>query len=138
FDHRSRQTSMKQTQLAGYTLQQPLGSGGVGCVYKALSPTGEVVAVKVLHATAQSCALTRQRFRQEFEVAREVVHPHIVRYLDCGDEKGQLFLVMEYLEGVSLWEQVRQHGPMPEAEVVRLGRQVAQALDFSHRLNIVH
>src|SRR5439155_15152736 len=69
---------------------------------------------------------------------RKVVHPHAVRYLDCGVDAGRHYLVMEYVEGVSLWDRVRSQGPLPEAEALRVAGQVGSALDAAHRLNVLH
>jgi serine/threonine protein kinase len=129
---------MQGRQVAGYVLGQPLGNGGVGSVYKALSPSGATVAIKILNAASQDCEQTRRRFLQEFEVARRLVHPHIVRYLDFGTDADLQYIAMEYVEGESLWGRVRRQGPMPEADVVRVAGQIGSALDAAHQMNILH
>jgi serine/threonine protein kinase len=129
---------MQPLQLGGYSLMQRLGSGGVGAVYRALAPTGEIVAVKVLNAATKDDNEARRRFRREFEVARKLVHPHLVRYLDFGTDGGQPYIAMEYVEGVSLWDHVRRQGPMPEAAVARVAQQIGSALDAAHGKNVMH
>jgi serine/threonine protein kinase len=129
---------MHRKKIGNFSVVQLLGCGGVGCVYKALGPAGELVAIKILNSAGQNCKETRERFQREFDVARKLVHPHIVRYLDFGAEGGLQFIVMEYAEGVSLWEHVRSHGPMKEADVVRVAGQIASALDAAHKMNVLH
>jgi serine/threonine protein kinase len=129
---------MSPKQIGGHTLVEQLGGGAFASVHKALSPKGEVVAIKVLHATTEVCADVRRRFRREFEVARKLIHPNIVRYLACGSEASAVYIVMEYVEGVSLWDWVQRKGPLAEAEVIHLAGQIGTALDASHELNILH
>ncbi len=129
---------MQPLPFAGYSLVQRLGRGGVSSVHKALGPSGAVVAIKVLNAAAQDDDEVRRRFQQEFEVARKVAHPHVVRYLQCGTDAGRPYIVMEYVEGLSLWERVRQQGPLPPADAARVAAQIGAALDAGHRRNILH
>lgn len=129
---------MKWLERAGYKLLQEIGCGAMGRVYKATSPAGKIVAVKVLNAGARCGEQELRRFRKEFEAARRMHHPHVVRYLSFDAEQGHPFLVMEYVEGVSLWKRVQEEGPLSRADTLRLAAQLSSALDAAHEQNILH
>jgi serine/threonine protein kinase len=126
---------MEIVERAGYTVLGLIGTGAAGSVYKARSPGGKVVAVKVL----PSCdAEARRRLRREFDAVRALNHPHAARYLDIGAVDDQPYLVLEFVEGISLWRLVQGNGPLPEREVLHLSAQIGSALDAAHELNILH
>src|SRR5262249_15561196 len=111
-----------------YELLEPLGRGSMGTVYRALDPqTGQAVAVKILAAEVAADPVLLRRFEQECAAAGRLRHPHIVRGLACGTQGDRPYLVMELVEGPSLGRQVRQHGPLPPGDAVRITRQLADA-----------
>jgi serine/threonine protein kinase len=122
-----------------YEFQKPLGSGGVGTVYRALDRrTGELVAVKVLNIRASQNPTVHKRLEREFHAATELEHPNIVRALAFETDGEISFLVYELVNGCSLGARVEEHGRLPEGEVVRLITQVAQALHYAHSRGVVH
>ena len=126
------------TRLGPYEIVAPLGAGGMGEVYRARDTRlGREVAVKVLPASLSSNPETRARFEREARTVSSLNHPHICTLFDVGREGDTDFLVMELVEGETLAQRLAR-GALPTADVVRLARQIADALDRAHRAGVVH
>jgi serine/threonine protein kinase/Tol biopolymer transport system component len=122
------------TRLGPYEVVGPIGSGGMGEVWEARDTRlGRAVAIKVLPAELAQNAQLKVRFDREAKTISQLNHPHICTLYDVGDG----YLVMELLEGESLAERIAK-GPLPVVEVLRLGAQIAEALDRAHRAGVVH
>jgi eukaryotic-like serine/threonine-protein kinase len=127
------------TRLGPYEIQQLLGSGGMGRVYRALDTRLErIVALKVLREdTLHSQANLRSRFEREAVAASRLSHPHICALYDVGRHEEVDFLVMEYLEGQTLSERLRQGG-LRFRESLQIAIEVASALEEAHAAGIIH
>jgi eukaryotic-like serine/threonine-protein kinase len=126
------------TKLGPYEIQSLLGAGGMGEVYRARDTRLERdVAIKVLPAHLSSDPDLRQRMEREAKAISSLNHPHICTLHDVGSQDGIDFLVMEHLEGETLADRL-QRGALPLEEALKIGRQVAEALDKAHRRGIVH
>ena len=126
------------TRLGPYEIVALLGAGGMGEVYRCLDTRlGRDVAVKVLPAHLSENSDARARFEREARVASGLNHPHICALYDIGRAGNTDYLVMELVDGESLAERLGR-GPLSTAEVVRFGRQIADALDRAHRAGVVH
>src|ERR1700675_2365725 len=126
------------TRLGPYEIQSPLGAGGMGEVYRARDTRlDRTVAVKVLAAHLSSSAELKQRMEREGRAISSLNHPHICQLYDIGSQNGTDYLVMEFLEGETLAERLRK-GPVPLAEILKIGIAVAEALAVAHRHGIVH
>jgi pimeloyl-ACP methyl ester carboxylesterase len=126
------------TRLGPYEVVAPLGAGGMGEVYRARDTRlRRDVAVKVLPPHLTESAEARTRFEREARVVSGLNHPHICVVHDLGREAGVDYLVMELIEGESLAQRLVR-GPLPFAEVLRLGAEIADALDRAHRAGVVH
>ncbi|HEX9186045.1 MAG TPA: protein kinase, partial [Vicinamibacteria bacterium] len=126
------------TRLGPYSIVGPLGEGGMGEVYRARDTRlGRDVAVKVLSADVSGRPEARARFESEAKTVSRLSHPHICALYDVGREGSTDYLVMELLEGSTLAERIAR-GPLPIAEVLRVGIQVADALERAHRSGVVH
>jgi serine/threonine protein kinase len=126
------------TKLGPYEIQSPLGAGGMGEVYRARDTRlGRDVAIKVLPAHLSSNPDLRQRMEREAKAISSLNHPYICTLHDIGSQDGVDFLVMEYLEGETLADRV-QRGSLPLEEALKIGIQIAQALDKAHARGIVH
>ena len=136
---RSTQDSAPRS-LSGLKLVRPLGEGGFGTVYEALRDDGTRVAVKILFPHLAANGEARMRFFNEARIAAEINHPGIVRTLDRRSEDGTHYLVMELVEGDSLAQELRAHGPLTPAHTVQLGREIAAAVGAVHQApgGIVH
>jgi len=122
-----------------YRLLDQLGEGGMGVVFRAEHKVmGRVVALKVMapHLTEKPSAVAR--FRLEVRAAAKLNHPNIVTAYDAGEAGGLHFLVMEYVEGVSLDKLVAKKGPLPIAQAAQFIRQAAQGLQHAHQAGMVH
>src|SRR6266498_374213 len=125
-------------RLGPYEILGAVGAGGMGEVYKARDTRLErTVAVKVLPQHLSASDEGRQRFEREAKAISQLAHPHICALYDVGREGEIEFLVMEYLEGVTLSERLAR-GPVPTEQVLRFGIEIADALDKAHRQGIVH
>ena len=126
------------TRLGPYEIVAPLGAGGMGEVYRARdSRLGRDVAVKVLPQHLSANADVRARFEREAKTVSSLNHPNICTLFDVGREGETDYLVMELVEGETLSERLHK-GPLPMPEVLRIGAQIADALDRAHRANVVH
>ncbi len=122
-----------------YQLVQPLARGGMATVWIADDPVlSRRVAVKVLRADLAADDGTRARFRHEAIAAARLSHPNIVSTYDTGDDDGIAYIVMELVDGPTLRHLIDEHGGLPVAEVIKIGKQVADALDAAHRAGLVH
>jgi Tol biopolymer transport system component len=126
------------TTLGPYKILAPLGVGGMGEVYRAHDTRlGRDVAIKVLSQHLAAAPEVRARFEREARTISQLNHPHICTLFDIGREGGTDYLVMELLEGETLAHRLEK-GPLPVAEVLTLGVQIADALDRAHRAGVVH
>jgi serine/threonine protein kinase len=127
--------------LAGkYRMEQRLNEGGMGSVYRGTHVLmDKTVAVKVLRTALAADEKVVARFSREARAASRISHPHALSVTDFGEsEGGVVFLVMEYLDGKTLKEVIREEGPMPLGRVVEIIRQVGGALDAAHEQGVVH
>ena len=126
------------TKLGPYEIIAPLGAGGMGEVYRALDTRlDRTVAIKILPSHLSDDAMRRQRFEREAKAVSSLNHPHICTLYDVGRQDGVDFIVMEYVEGVTLAAQLEK-GPLPTVEVLEYGIQLASALDKAHRNGVTH
>ena len=123
-----------------YRIEELINEGGMGSVYRATHVLmDKTVAVKVLHPSLAADDKIVARFSREAKAASRISHPHALNVTDFGeDEKGVVFLVMEYLKGETLKEVIHEDGPMPLERVVEIIRQVSGALETAHNEGVVH
>ncbi|MFN8573277.1 MAG: serine/threonine-protein kinase [Gemmatimonadaceae bacterium] len=125
--------------LAGrYVVQRVVGQGGSATVYLATDDKhGRPVAIKVLHAEV-AAAVGAERFLQEIRIAARLTHPHILGLIDSGESDGNIFYVMPFVPDGSLADRLKRDAPLPLAQVQRVVREIASALDFAHQSGFVH
>ena len=128
-----------KTALADrYAIQEELGSGGMATVYLAEDlKHHRKVAVKVLRPEL-AAALGPERFLREIEIAAGLTHPHILPLHDSGEADGFLYYVMPFVEGESLRARLHREGQLPVVDVVRVLREIADALAHAHKHGVVH
>lgn len=125
--------------LGPYQIQGVLGRGGMGTVYKGQhAKSGEPVAIKVIATGVANQMRFRRRFAAEVETLKRLRHPNIVQLIGYGEEQGLLFYSMEYVEGHSLHDHLRQYRKLDWSEVIQVGVEVAAALKHAHDLGIIH
>ena len=128
-----------------YRLGREVGRGGMATVYLADDPKhGRSVAVKVLHADVAR-RIGRERFLREIEIAARLSHPHVLPLHDSGevvservDDPSFLYFVSPFVAGESLRDRLLREHRLAADEAVRLGRQIAMALDYAHRQGVIH
>ena len=132
------------TRLGPYEIVAPLGAGGMGEVYRAKDTRlGRDVAIKVLPQHLSASPEVRARFEREAKTVSSLNHPNICTLFDVGRAPGEAgsadtdYLVMELVDGETLAQRLEK-GPLPAADVLKLGSQVADALDRAHRAGVIH
>jgi serine/threonine-protein kinase len=121
-----------------YSIERELGQGGMATVYLAHDRRhGRDVAIKVLRDEVAE-SLGRDRFLREIRLAARLTHPHILPVHDSGECDGFLYFVMPAMEGQSLRDRLLQEGPLSVEAAVRIATEVADALDYAHRHDVVH
>ena len=128
--------------VASYQVEELLGRGGMGVVYRAVDQRpgtrGRKVALKILAPELSADDRFRQRFERESQIAASIDHPNIVPVYEAGDVDGLLYIAMRYVEGEDLRALVRREGPLPPERALALVGQVAAALDAAHARGLVH
>jgi eukaryotic-like serine/threonine-protein kinase len=128
-----------RSELAGrYEVERELGRGGTATVYLARDIRhGRRVAIKVL-APAVGASLSAERFLHEIRITAGLAHPHILPLHDSGEAAGQLYYVMPYIDGETLRDCIARDGALPMGDVVRILRDVSDALAYAHARDLVH
>src|SRR5262245_42000278 len=126
------------TRFGPYAIEAPLGAGGMGEVYRARDiRLDRTVAIKVLPQDGADRAGLRERFEREARAISNLTRPHICALYDVGEDGGRAYLVMEHLEGETLGARL-ERGPLPLEELLRIGIQIADALDVAHARGFIH
>jgi serine/threonine protein kinase len=126
-------------QLDHYEILSEIGQGGMGVVFKAQDESlDRIVAVKVLAPQYAVNATARRRFVREAKAIAAVVHEHVVTIHAVADEAPVPYLVMQYVQGVSLQDRLERTGPLELKAILRIGMQAARGLAAAHAQGIVH
>ena len=121
-----------------YRIERTLGKGGMATVYLARDARHDRdVAIKVLNAELAE-SLGRQRFVREIRMAAKLNHPHILPLYDSGECGGFLYFVMPVMQGQTLRDRLETERTLPVDEAVRIATELADALDYAHRQDVVH
>lgn len=127
-------------QLGGrYEILERIGGGGMAIVYKGLDILlHRHVAVKVLRQQYVHDEEFIQRFRREAQAAASLSHPNVVSIYDVGQEEDVHYIVMEYVEGTTLNDLIKERAPLQVEEAVHVAGQICDALDHAHHNQIIH
>jgi len=125
--------------LAGFQLMEKLGEGGMGTVYRARQVSlDRLVALKILPERLTTNAEFVARFERESKIAAKLSHPNIVGAVDAGFSGGKYYFAMEYIDGPSLKEILAERGTLPVADALDVMVQMATALEYAGRNDMVH
>jgi eukaryotic-like serine/threonine-protein kinase len=124
--------------LGQYKILERIGRGRMAGVYKAVHPSGQIVAIKVLPPSRAKSGQMLARFQREARLSVKLKNPYVVRAFQVGESRGVHYLVMEYLEGETLDEVLQRRKRLPPGEAVRLIHQALLGLQHIHEQGMVH
>ena len=127
------------TELGGYRIEEQIGAGGMGIVYRVTNVAlNRIYALKVLAPELAEDEQFRGRFQREMRIAASLDHPNVVRIHYAGEQEGFLFLAMDYIHGEDLRQLILRDGALDPGRAVELLSQIASALDAAHSKGLVH
>ncbi|PKN57698.1 MAG: hypothetical protein CVU56_09745 [Deltaproteobacteria bacterium HGW-Deltaproteobacteria-14] len=134
-----RQDKDEQLFAGRYRIERKLGRGGMGSVFLATQlAVDRKVAIKVLENVSEDGVMVA-RFQREARVIAQLQHPNIVNLIDFGEnERGQLYLVMEFIDGEPLTSLIKREAPLDPVRVVQIALQITEALAAAHDINVIH
>ena len=125
--------------IAGYRIEERVGRGGMGVVYRAEHLNlRRRAAIKIIAPDLAESEGFRERFTREARIAAALQHPNIVTVYDAGEVDGILYLAMQYIEGNDLSAVLRKDGRLRPYRAIDVCRQVASALDAAHAMGLIH
>ena len=129
---------MLSRMLPQFEVQELIGVGGMGAVYRARQPKlDRPIALKIMSSRFAKQPAFAERFAREARLLARLNHPHIVSVYDFGEVNGFCYLVMEFVDGINLREAI-SGGRLPADEVLQIVQQVCEALQFAHDQGVVH
>jgi serine/threonine protein kinase len=135
----SSRDSVPDLRIGSYRVLEPLGSGGMSTVYRAVhTQTGHEVALKVLIRTLARNSTLLQRFLREARSAETLEHPSIVAIFDRGIDEGRHYLVLEYVQGGDFHDYIQRNGPLGVSEAIGVIRSVASGLRYAASRGLIH
>jgi serine/threonine-protein kinase len=126
------------TTVGPYRVEELLGEGGMGLVYRALAPDGRTVALKLVKGEIAKDDVFRRRFDREARTAARVGHPNVVPVIDTGEHDGIPWMAQQFITGGSLETRIARDGPLPLPFVLDICTQVADGLDAMHAHDLIH
>src|SRR5262245_44299046 len=127
------------TAIGNYDILAKVAEGGMGTVYKARRrDDGLVVAIKIIPPGAARTPVLMQRFKREFNAARQIDHPNVVKAIEFCDAPPSPYLVMEFVDGESLGQRIEREGRVSEDDAKRIMAQVCQGLHRAHKQGMIH
>src|SRR5262245_37524539 len=126
-------------RLGHYRVLKVIGLRGLGIVFQAEDPhLKRQVAIKALRPSMAVSPKARERFIREAQLTAKLEHDHLVEIHEAGEDRGVLFLAMQLLQGESLEQRLKREPKLPAAEVLRIGREIAEGLTAAHEHGLVH
>jgi tRNA A-37 threonylcarbamoyl transferase component Bud32 len=131
---------MSSRRIGNYQIIDYIGSGGFGSVFKAedVNTPGRIIAIKELHKKHTRNSSIKQRFFQEAIAMARLDHPNLPRLYTFGEDNGSYYLVMEFLSGHPLTEQIQQDGALDQPRALAVLAQVLEGVSYAHRAGIIH
>lgn len=137
--HDGPHPSPSRIHIAGYELQNEIGRGRTGVVYRAKDVRlDRTLVLKLMAPELGRNETLRRQFVHDIRIAAAIDHPHIVPIFEAGESDGFLYIAMRYIAGPNLRELLDQYGALSATGAIRIAAQVASALDSAHRHGVVH
>jgi serine/threonine protein kinase len=124
--------------VGSWQIESQIAVGGMGQVYKARSPDGQQVALKLVKPELAHDGVFRKRFEREASIAQRIVHPHVVPVLDTGEHEGVPYLAQRFMSGGSLGDKLEREQTLEVGVAIRVCREVAGGLDALHAAQLFH
>lgn len=132
-------TTLTGRIINGYLVQEEIGRGGMGVVFKAQQlSVDRAVALKFLSARVADDERVIARFMREAKAAGKLAHPNVVSVYDAGFAEGLHYIAMELVDGSSVRQKIKDNGPLSEDDALSIGAQMAEALRFAHDRGVLH
>ncbi len=129
----------KQKRFGKYTTMEHLGTGGMGDVYKAMDLVlNRTVALKILPFKLANNRESSERFLAEAHAISRLQHQNIVTIYDYGEEDGQKFIAMQFIQGSTLSKVIRSESPLDYVRIVNIAKQICRGLKYAHENEVVH
>lgn len=126
-------------RLGRFRLTRKIGVGGMGAVYQAVDQAdGSFVAIKVIRNQGDQLDRSIRRFRKEARLLADVQNDYVTRLIEVGEDLGQHYLAMEFIDGVDLKQWLKNRGPLSEADALAIAADLARALVDAHSRGVVH
>lgn len=130
---------MDKRTIGPFVLEEQIGIGGMGVVYRATYPkNNKPVAVKILAPGLINDPKLLSRFEREIRILKRLDHPNIVKYYGGGTEGNQRYYAMQFINGGSLQDVMKKRGRLSWEQAIHVGRQVCSALEHAHNAGIIH
>ena len=131
---------MSSRRIGNYQVTDYVGSGGFGSVFKAedVNTPGRIVAIKELHKKHTRNQVIKQRFFQEAVAMARLDHPNLPRLYTFGEDNGSYYLVMEFISGKLLSDEIHEKGAIDAGRTVDVLSQVLDAVNYAHKNGIIH
>jgi serine/threonine protein kinase len=130
---------MDRRTIGPFLLEEQIGIGGMGVVYRAIYPkNNKPVAVKILAPGLINDPKLLSRFEREIKILKRLDHPNIVKYYGGGTENNQRYYAMQFINGGSLQDVLKKRGRLSWEQAIHVGRQVCSALEHAHNAGIIH
>jgi len=130
---------MDKRTIGPFILEEQIGIGGMGVVYRATYPkNNKQVAVKILAPGLINDPKLLSRFEREIKILKRLDHPNIVKYYGGGTEGNQRYYAMQFINGGSLLDVMKKRGRLSWEQAIHVGRQVCSALEHAHNAGIIH
>jgi serine/threonine-protein kinase len=122
-----------------FEIQECISRSGMACIYKARDcATGQIVAIKVPHMQFESDLTGSARFEREEQIGKALNHPSVLKIIPVEVQKSRPYIVMEFLEGRTLADLLKEDKPLPEVDAAAIASRICDALDYLHKQNVVH
>lgn len=136
---RHQTSAGRQTHLENYQILAKIGKGAMGAVYKARQLSlNRIVALKILPPKLALNKSYISRFLREARLAAKLNHENIIYVIDVGESKGVYYFAMEFVEGKTVAERLKEQGKLSESQAIEMSLQVAKAMDHAFSYGIIH